>query len=148
MFEWIQGHSIVEYCSRQEHMNLGDRSRFVMHTVTTDTPSGMTALAQYFTAGSVLLDLDFNITVPVPDEQLLQQVMGHGLVYVVNLLVQPAITKWEGFADAKLYSLGEDTDFADFDPGTAECLEGTSLIFDEDSLQRMMDEVNQALKFG
>ncbi|WP_128083478.1 hypothetical protein [Paenibacillus sp. DMB5] len=67
---------------------------------------------------------------------------------MVNLLVQPVITKWEGFAEAKLYSLGEDTAFADFDPGTAECLEGTSMFFDEDTLQRMMDEVNRALKFG
>lgn len=326
MFEWIQDYSLLEYCRRQEQMNFGDRSRFFMHTVTVDTPSGMTALAQYFIAGSVLLDMDFNITVPVPDEQLLQQVMeevaphfgvvrqlerkgriesvhmnqlkpgsvklfhetetgillimkdlyrhndsehwysgqkrrlvhytvdptelepyedaevkkvqallqqayfggeavefgimplgwpfddslrhsaalrfvagfapnltlsvdeysnevillniaakepvhklylpsaqpqpprrvnhylylnvGHGLVYVVNLLVQPVITKWESFADAKLYSLGENTDFADFEPGTAECLEGISLFFDEDTLQRMMDEVNQALKFG
>ncbi|AIQ51932.1 hypothetical protein [Paenibacillus sp. FSL R7-0331] len=326
MFEWIKDHSTLEYCSRQERMNFGDRSRFFMNTIKTDDPSGMSALAQYFTAGSVLLNVDFNITVPVPDEKLLQRVMdevtphfgvvrqlerggriesvhmnqlkpgsvklfretetgilpvmqdlyrhydsghwysgqkrrlmhytvdtaeleayedaevkevqallqqayfggeavefgimplgwqfedslrhspalrfvagftpnltmsvdensnevillnitenelthklylqgaqpqpprrvdhylylnvGHRLVYVVNLLVQPVITKWEGFADAKLYSLGEDTDFADFDPGTAECLEGTSLFFDEDTLQRMMDEVNQALKFG
>lgn len=77
MFEWIQDYSLLEYCSRQEHMNFGDRSRFFMHTVTVDTPSGMTALAQYFIAGSVLLDMDFNITVPVPAEQLQQQVAPH-----------------------------------------------------------------------
>ncbi|CAM4449134.1 hypothetical protein [Paenibacillus typhae] len=324
MFEWIQDHSLLEYSSRQERLDFGERSRFRMNSIKAAEPAGMTALAQYFTAGSVLLHIDFNITVPVPDEEILQRVMrevaphfevvnqlvrggrvesvhlnqlkprtaelfhqtktgvitvmkdlyrhddserwysghkrslihytvnaaelepygdeeikelqtllhrayfggeaidfgqmplgwqfedslrhsaalrfiagfapnlsisvdkesneviilnitdkkpvhklylktaqpqpprrvgpylyldaGHRLVYVVNLLVQPLITEWEGFADARLYYLDDDTAFADFDPEKAERLEGTSLFFDQETVQRLMEMVNRELR--
>ncbi|MNN67413.1 hypothetical protein D3C81_1830460 [compost metagenome] len=75
--------------------------------------------------------------------------IGSGLVYVVNLRVQPPVKDRKGFKDAAVYFLAEGSEFADFNHETAERIpEGRGLFIDEDSLQEMIDAVNRELQAG
>lgn len=75
MYDWIKGRSLVEYCEKEKKMDL-DMPRFQMEKITIDQrPSRMTALAQYFTAGSNWLTDNFMVGIPGQNEEVRSLIM-------------------------------------------------------------------------
>jgi hypothetical protein len=75
VYDWIKGCSLVEYCEKEKRMDF-DQPSFHMEKVTMDQfPSTMTALAQYFTAGSIWLTDNFSVGIPGHNEEVRRLIM-------------------------------------------------------------------------
>ncbi|OKP88452.1 hypothetical protein [Paenibacillus sp. P32E] len=76
MYEWIKGYSRVEYSEQAERLDFGKRSSFRMEKMELESsPSGMTAAAQYFTAGNAWLSEVYRIGIPAQDERIRQLIL-------------------------------------------------------------------------
>ncbi|MDT3426382.1 hypothetical protein J2Z22_001908 [Paenibacillus forsythiae] len=75
MLNWINKRSLVEYIAEEERMEFGQPDFRFERIAAEDMPDGITPLAQFFMAGSIWLSDDFQVILPVQDEETRKTVM-------------------------------------------------------------------------
>ncbi|AIQ12805.1 hypothetical protein [Paenibacillus durus] len=75
MYDWINKRSLVEYIAQEDQMEFEHKDFRFEKIVTESTPGDITSLAQFFMAGSIWLNDNFQIGIPVHDEEVLKLVV-------------------------------------------------------------------------